>query len=60
MADTDIGDAMKQSKHIQKPKHHGDDHDCIQDGLNRSLHWYEAVDEPKQNTHHDQNYQDLN
>jgi hypothetical protein len=46
---------MKQPKHIQKPDHHTDDHDRIQDGLDRSLHWYEAVDQPKQDTHYNQN-----
>ena len=46
---------MEQSEHIQKPDHHSDDHDCIQNGLDRSLHWYEAIDQPKQDTHNDQN-----
>jgi len=55
----DAGEGMKKSKNIQKPQHHGNDHDSIQDRLDRSLHWYEAVDQPKQNTHHDQNYQYL-
>jgi hypothetical protein len=51
---------MNQSEYIQKPQHHSDDHDCVQDGLNGSLHWYEAVDEPKQNAYHDQDEEDLN
>ena len=46
---------MKKPKNVEKPKNRADHHDCIQDGLNRSLHWYEAVDQPKQNTYHDQN-----
>jgi hypothetical protein len=54
-ADADIGDVMKQSKHIQEPDDHTNDHDRIQDGLDRSLHWYETVDQPKQDAHHDQN-----
>jgi hypothetical protein len=48
-------EGMKQSKYIEEPQHHGDDNDRIQDRFNRALHWYEAVDQPKQNTHHDQN-----
>jgi hypothetical protein len=50
---------MEKSKNVQQPQHHTDDHDSIQDGLNRSFHWYEAVDQPKENTHHDQNQQYL-
>ena len=46
---------MKKSKHILKPQHYSDDHDGIQDGLDRSLHWYEAVDQPKHDAYHDQN-----
>jgi hypothetical protein len=53
----DAGERMKESKNVQKPQRHANDHDCIQDGLDRSLHWYEAVDQPKQKTHHDQNHQ---
>jgi hypothetical protein len=53
--DPDIRETMKQSKRIQKPQHHNDDHDSIQDGLNRSLHWYESVDQPKQNPYNDEN-----
>jgi len=54
-ADADLGEVMKQPKHIQKPDHDSDHYDCIQDGLDRPLHWYEAVDQPKQDTHHHQN-----
>ncbi|MGB8476008.1 MAG: hypothetical protein WCE61_18155 [Candidatus Acidiferrum sp.] len=46
---------MENSKNVQKPQHHTNDHHGIQDGFNRSLHWYEAVDQPEQNTHYDQN-----
>jgi hypothetical protein len=55
----DAGERMKKSKNVQKPQHHSDDHDRIQDRLDRSLHWYEAVDQPKQNTYHNQNQQYL-
>jgi len=52
-ADSDIGKVMKKSKYIQKPQHDSDDHDCVQYGLDCSLHGYEAVDQPKQEAHHD-------
>jgi hypothetical protein len=51
----DPGERMKDSKNVQEPQHNTNDHDCVQNGLDRSLHGYEAVDQPKQNTHHDQN-----
>jgi len=50
---------MKKSKYVQKPQHHANDHDCIQDGLNRPLHRDIAVDQPEQDAYHDQNYQYL-
>jgi len=51
---------MKQPKYIQKPQHHNNDHYCVQDGLDGSLHWNETVYQPKQNTHYDQGYDNLN
>jgi hypothetical protein len=53
--DVDMGERVEESKNIQQPKHYGDDHHCIQDGFDRSLHWYEAVDQPEQKSDHDQN-----
>ncbi|MFZ3201804.1 MAG: hypothetical protein WA175_11720 [Candidatus Acidiferrales bacterium] len=53
------GERMKKSKNVHKPQNRGDYHDRIQDGLDRSLHWYEAVDQPKQNTDHEQNLEYL-
>jgi hypothetical protein len=44
---------MKQSENVQEPQDHADHHHGIQDGFNRSLHRYEAIDEPQQNTHYD-------
>ncbi len=54
-----VGERMKESKNVQKPQHYADHHNCIQNGLDRSLHWYVAVDQPKQDTYHDQNHQYL-
>jgi hypothetical protein len=50
---TDMGEGMKQSKNAEQPQNHSNNHDCMQDGLNRSLHWYQ-VDQPKQDTGYDQ------
>jgi hypothetical protein len=54
-ANVDSGDAVKESEDIEQPQHHANDHHCIQDGFDRSLHWNVSVDQPKQNTHHHQN-----
>jgi hypothetical protein len=48
----DVGEGMKQSKNVQQPQNHDNNHDRIQDGLDRSLHWYQ-VDQPKQNADYD-------
>jgi len=45
---------MKNSKNIQKPQNYGNDHDNIQDRLDGSCHWYEAINQPEENTNHDQ------
>jgi hypothetical protein len=55
----DMGERVEESENIQQPKHYGDDHYGVQDGFNRSLHWYEAVDQPEQKSDHDQNYEYL-
>jgi hypothetical protein len=55
----DMGEGVEKSENIQQPKHDGDDHHCIQDGFNRSLHGDEAVDQPEQKSDHDQNYEYL-
>jgi hypothetical protein len=44
---------MQESKDIQKPQHHGNDYDGIQDRLDGAGHRYEAIDEPEKNTNHD-------
>jgi hypothetical protein len=51
-ANADLGEVMEQSKDIQEPHRDSDDHDCIQDRLDRPLHWYEAVNQPKKDAHH--------
>jgi hypothetical protein len=44
---------MKNAKDVQKPQNHGNNDDRIQDGFDRSLHWYQ-VDQPKQNADYNQ------
>jgi hypothetical protein len=56
---SDRGEVMGQSKNIQKPYHHGNDDNGIQNRLYRSRHGNESVDEPEQNTNHDQNQGNL-
>jgi hypothetical protein len=54
--DADVGEGMKKAKDVQQPQNHGNNHNCIQDGLDRSLHWYQ-VDQPEQDTDYDQSDQ---
>ena len=53
-------EGMKQSKYIQEPQHHADDHDYVQDRLDAAGHGDETIDQPKENSNYDQSYQDLN
>jgi hypothetical protein len=51
---------MKQPEYIQEPQNHCDDYDTVQNRFNGSLHGNEAVHEPQKNTHHDENFKELN
>jgi hypothetical protein len=51
-----MGKRMKQSENIQKPQDNCDYYDSVQNGLDLSLHWNKAIDQPKQDPDHDQNY----
>jgi hypothetical protein len=59
-ANMDPGQRVKESENIQQPQNDGDNHDAVQDGLDRSLHGDEAIHQPQQDTHHDENFQELN
>ena len=48
-----MGERLHQPENIQKPQDHSDHYDYIQDGLYRSLHWYEIY-QPKQHPYYDQ------
>jgi hypothetical protein len=54
-ANANMSDGTEKPKHVQKPYNYHDYNDCVQDRLNRPLHRYEAVDQPKENAHNNQN-----
>jgi hypothetical protein len=56
----DRGEGAEKSKNIQKPQNHDNDHDSIQNRLNGSCHRYVAINQPEENTHHDQDHYELN
>ena len=55
----DPGKGVEESENIQQPQNYPDDNHGVQDGLDRSLHWYEAIDQPEENPYYHQNYHDL-
>jgi hypothetical protein len=56
----DVGQGMKQPENVQQPQDDRNDHDAIQNGLDRSLHGDEAIHEPQQDSCYDENFQYLN
>src|SRR5579859_2864332 len=56
----DPGDGMHNSKNIQEPQDHKNDHHGIQDRLDGTGHRDKAVDEPEKNTHYNQSDQNIN
>jgi hypothetical protein len=54
-ANANMREGTEKPKYVQKPQNHNDHNDCVQNGLNCSLHGYEAVDKPKQDSYNDQN-----
>jgi hypothetical protein len=51
-----IGEGTENSKNAEEPQNNDNDHDGIQDRLDRTSHGDESVDEPKNNTSDDQDY----
>ncbi len=51
---------MEQPENIQQPQDDCNDYDAIQNGLDRALHGDEAIHQPQEDTHHDDNFQYLN
>jgi hypothetical protein len=52
-ANVDPGERMQETKNIQEPYNHDDDHHGIQDRFDRSSHRYVTIYQPEQNTHCD-------
>ena len=50
---------MEQPSNIKDPQNHGNDHDAVQNRLDGSLHGNEAIHQPQEDTHHDENFQQL-
>jgi hypothetical protein len=59
-ANVDPGQRVKQPENIQQPQNHGDDDDAVQNGLDGALHGDEAIHQPQEYAHHDENFQELN
>jgi hypothetical protein len=59
-ADSNMGQGAEKPEDVQEPQDNDDDHDSVQDGLDRSLHGDVAVDEPQQDSYDDQNDHDVN
>jgi len=56
----DHGEGTDKSKNIQEPQNYDNDYNTIQDRLNGSCHRYVAINQPEENTHHDQDHDELN
>jgi hypothetical protein len=56
----DHGEGTEKSKNIQEPQNYDNHHNTIQDRLNGSRHRYVAINQPEENTNHDQGHDDLN
>jgi hypothetical protein len=60
LSHANIREGTENSKNAQEPQDNDNDHNGIQDRLDRARHWYKSVDEPENNASHDQNYYYLN
>jgi hypothetical protein len=49
----DTREGMKQSKYIQEPQHHADDHNRVQDRLDAACHGDETIHQPQEDAHYD-------
>jgi len=56
----DRGERAEKSKNIQQPQNYADDHDPIQDRLDRTCHRNVAINQSEQNTDYDQDHYELN
>jgi hypothetical protein len=60
LSHADIGDRTENSKDAEEPQDNCNDNDGIQDRFNGTRHRDKSVDEPENNTYHDQDYYYLN
>jgi hypothetical protein len=60
LSDADVGDGVEQSKYVAEPPQHTNDDDYIQNRLDGTCHWDEAVDQPQDYANDDQGEQYLN
>lgn len=54
-----MGKGTEKPEYVQEPQNDDDDNYRVQNGFDRSLHWYIAVDEPKQDSYDYQNDYDV-
>jgi hypothetical protein len=59
LSDADVGDGVEQSKYIAEPPQDTNDNDYIQNRLDGTGHWDEAVDQPQDYADDDQSEQYL-
>jgi hypothetical protein len=56
----DIGKGVKESGDVEYPQDYKDDYDSIENRLDGALHGNESIHKPEENTHDDQNFDELN
>jgi hypothetical protein len=50
---------MEEPKNVQDPQNDGNHYDAIQDRLDGPLHGNEAIHQPEEDAHYDENFQKL-
>ena len=50
---------MKESRNIQDPQDDSNDNNCVENRLDGCLHWNEAIHQPQNYAHHDQDFYKL-
>jgi len=54
LSDADSGERVEQSKYVEEPQHHANDHDGVQDRLDTACHGDETIHQPQQDSNYDQ------
>jgi hypothetical protein len=60
LPNANMGKGMEQSKDVEQPQNYEDYYQAVQDRFDGCLHGNEGVDQPQENTHHDENFKKLN